>query len=33
MGFLVNRDVLLSVWLFGALVYFERNLMKVSSSI
>jgi hypothetical protein len=27
-GYLVNRDILLSVWLFGILVYFEKNAMK-----
>ena len=27
-GYLVKRDVLFSVWLFGLLAYFERNIMK-----
>ncbi len=28
-GFLVNRDILLSIWIFGVLAYFEKSLMKV----
>ncbi len=27
-GFLIKRDVLFSIWLFGALGYVERNIMK-----
>jgi hypothetical protein len=28
-GFLVNRDILLSIWIFGVFAYFEKSMMKV----